>query len=52
MSVTIADPCWYCGRRLVSIAAQGCGSQEFSQREVDRFCRVLAWAKRNVRSKR
>jgi hypothetical protein len=49
ISIRIIDPCAYCGRPLKDVMAQGCGSREAPQKDVDRLCDVLAWVKRQKR---
>jgi hypothetical protein len=47
--IRYTDPCFYCGRALRDVAAQGCGSREFPHDKVDRLCEVLPRARREVR---
>ena len=47
--IRYTDPCFYCGRPLRDVAAQGCGSREFPADQVDRLCEVLSRARRGGR---
>jgi hypothetical protein len=50
LSLRVTDPCFYCAQPLRDVAAQGCGSREFPQADVDRLCLVLVEARRRRRA--
>ena len=44
--IKMTDPCYYCGRTLKEVKAKGCGSQEFPQSAVNKWCEVKAHVER------